>query len=176
MRLVKDKIRLCRPSSENAGHDFDKSADAALFVLWRLEKMRKAGKENFGGQADYALHLRKYVLRLQSGKKRLTEEDMAVLLKLSASPPSPGIIPVFSEAIKGSVAGAIIGGFGGMSIGVIVWGLDWFPGGAYWGAAVAAFLFGLIGALKTICEPERLRLARYLKYEVYEKHRDAILG
>ena len=106
----------------------------------------------------------------------MTEEDRAVLLKLSAMPPSPGIIPVFSTAIKGSVAGAIVGGFGGMSIGVIVWGLDWFPGGAYWGAAVAAFLFGLIGALKTICEPERLRLARYLKYEVYEKHRDAILG
>lgn len=173
MRLVKDKIRLCRPSSENAGRDLDKSADAALFVLWRLEKLRNAGS---GGRVDYALHLREYVLRLQSGKKCLTEEDKAVLLKLSATPPGPGIIPVFSAAIKGSVVGAIVGGFGGMSIGVIVWGLDWFPGGAYWGAAVVAFLFGLIGAMETICEPEKLRLVRYLKHEVYEKHKDAILG
>ena len=176
MRLVKDKIRLYRTSSENAGHDFDKSADAALFALWRLEKLRKAGKEDFGGRVDYALHLREYVLRLQSGKKSLTEEDKAVLLKLSATPPGPGIISVFSTAIKGSVAGAIVGGFGGMSLGVIVWGLDRFSGGTYWGAAVVAFLFGLIGAMETICEPEKLRLARYLKHEVYEKHKDAILG
>ena len=176
MYLTKDKTVLRRPSSENAGRDFDKSADAALFVLWRLEKLRKAGKEDSGGRVDYALHLREYVLRLQSGKKRLTEEDMVVLLKLSAMSPGPGIIAVFSTAIKGSVAGAIAGGFGGMSIGVIVWGLDWFPGGGYWGATVAALLFGLIGALETICEPEKLRLARHLKYEVYEKYRDTILG
>lgn len=176
MRLAKDKIRLCRPLSENAGRDFDKSADAALFMLWRLEKLRKAGKDDSGGRVDYALHLREYVLRLQSGKKCLTEEDKAILLKLSATPPGPGIISVFSAVIKGSVAGAIVGGFGGMSLGVIAWGVDRFSGVAYWGAAVVAFLFGLIGAMETICEPEKLRLARYLKQDVYEKHKDAILG
>lgn len=106
----------------------------------------------------------------------MTEEDRAVLLKLSAMPPSPSIIPVFSTAIKASIAGAIIGGFWGMSLGVIVWGLDGFPGGAYWGVVLGAFLFGLIGALETAFEPEKVRLARYLKHEVYEKHRHAILG
>ena len=184
MHHVKDKTcapgitfgSLARPSNENVAQDFDTSASTALFVLWRLEKLRKAGKEDSGGRADYALHLREYVLRLQSGKKCLIEEDMAVLLKLSAMPPGPGIIAVFFAAIKGSVTGAIVGGFGGMSIGVIAWGLDWFPGGAYWGAVVAASLFGLIGAMDTICEPEKLRLVLHLKYEVYEKHRDVILG
>lgn len=176
MHHVKDKTCSARPSGEKAAQDLDTSTQAALFILWRFEKMRKAGKEDFGGRMDYARSLREYVLRLQSGKKRLTEEDRIVLLKLSSTPPNPGIIPIFSTVIKASVAGAIIGGFGGMSLGVIIWGISGFPFGAYSGAALLAFLFGLIGAWDTACEPEELRFARYLKHEVYEKHRDAILG